>query len=208
MCIRDRPESHDRPALGVIHPVYDISDVVEITGYPCQLDLVLVVSQVFKDTARQLRDLVDMGEAVLRIAPVSYTHLEFVNVFTGGAKDLVGVVFVLSASRGISMFMGSSESGMSITFIYWIQKMLAGVPLWAFVMAGFAAYFGIGLFLQSTSGVAGITMPVFGAVAFALFSASAVGPAAVSYTHLYVSILLTWPDKQKRLSNIQRFLSL
>ena len=75
------------------------------------------------------------------------------------------------------MFMGSSESGMSITFIYWIQKMLAGVPLWAFVMAGFAAYFGIGLFLQSTSGVAGITMPVFGAVAFALFSASAVGPA-------------------------------
>ena len=102
---------------------------------------------------------------------------EFVNVFTGGAKDLVGVVFVLSASRGISMFMGSSESGMSITFIYWIQKMLAGVPLWAFVMAGFAAYFGIGLFLQSTSGVAGITMPVFGAVAFALFSASAVGAA-------------------------------
>ena len=63
-----QPESHDRPALGVIHPVYDISDVVEITGYPCQLDLVLVVSQVFKDAACQLRDLVDMWKAVLRIA--------------------------------------------------------------------------------------------------------------------------------------------
>ncbi len=102
---------------------------------------------------------------------------EFVNVFVGGAKDLVSVVFVLSASRGISMFMGSSESGMSITFIYWIQKALTGVPLWAFVIAGFAAYFGIGMFLQSTSGVAGITMPIFGAVAFALFSASAAGSA-------------------------------
>ena len=100
---------------------------------------------------------------------------EFVSVFAQGAADLVTVVFVLAASRGISLFMGTSESGMSITFIYWIQKVLSGVPLWAFVVAGVFAYFAIGLFLQSTSGVAGITMPIFGAVAFALFAASSVG---------------------------------
>ncbi len=100
---------------------------------------------------------------------------EFVSVFAQGAADLVTVVFVLAASRGISLFMGTSESGMSITFIYWIQKVLSGVPLWAFVVAGVLAYFAIGLFLQSTSGVAGITMPIFGAVAFALFAASSVG---------------------------------
>ena len=100
---------------------------------------------------------------------------EFVDIFVQGAMDLVGVVFVLSASRGISLFMGSSEFGMSITFIYWIQKILTGVPLWAFVIAGLLAYFAIGLFLQSTSGVAGITMPIFGAAAFALFASSAIG---------------------------------
>ena len=100
---------------------------------------------------------------------------EFVDVFTQGAMDLTGVVFVLAASRGISLFMGSSESGMSITFIYWIEKVLTGVPLWAFVIAGVLAYFAIGLFLQSTSGVAGITMPIFGAIAFALFAGSSVG---------------------------------
>lgn len=100
---------------------------------------------------------------------------EFVEVFVQGAMDLTGVVFVLSASRGISLFMGSSESGMSITFIYWIEKFLSDVPLWAFVIAGVLAYFAIGLFLQSTSGVAGITMPIFGAVAFALFAGSSIG---------------------------------
>ncbi len=56
---------------------------------------------------------------------------QFVSVFAEGARDLVGVVLVLAASRGISIFMGSSEEGMSITFIYWIQNILSSVPLWA-----------------------------------------------------------------------------
>ncbi|MGN0659280.1 MAG: hypothetical protein ACI4LA_06700 [Emergencia sp.] len=100
---------------------------------------------------------------------------EWVSVFVSGARDLMGVVLVLAASRGISIFMGSREEGMSITFIYWIQKFLSGVPLWAFVIAGICVYLLIALFLQSTSGVAGITMPIFGALAFALFANSAAG---------------------------------
>ncbi|MGF6375616.1 putative ion transporter superfamily protein YfcC [Clostridiales Family XIII bacterium PM5-7] len=100
---------------------------------------------------------------------------EFISVFTDGARDLVGVVFVLAASRGISIFMGSRDSGMSITFIYWIQNILSGVPLWAFVVAAIFVYLLIGIFLQSTSGVAGITMPIFGALAFALFASSSAG---------------------------------
>ena len=100
---------------------------------------------------------------------------KFVAVFAEGAKDLVGVVLVLAASRGISIFMGSSEQGMSITFIYWIQSILSSVPLWAFVIAGILVYLLIGIFLQSTSGVAGITMPIFGALAFGLFASASCG---------------------------------
>ncbi|MEF9922643.1 MAG: hypothetical protein RR313_05380 [Anaerovoracaceae bacterium] len=100
---------------------------------------------------------------------------EFVSVFASGARDLVGVVLVLAASRGISAFMGSTTEGMSITFIYWIQDILTGVPLWAFVIAGVFVYLLIGIVLQSTSGVAGITMPIFGALAMAAFASSSVG---------------------------------
>lgn len=99
----------------------------------------------------------------------------FVSVFTSGCKDLMGVVLVLATARGISIFMGSKTYGMSITFIYWIQKLLTGVPLWAFVIAAVLVYLLIGIFLQSTSGVAGITMPIFGAIAFGLFASSGAG---------------------------------
>jgi len=100
---------------------------------------------------------------------------EFVSTFTAGAADLMGVILVLAASRGIGIFMGSREYGMSITFIHWIQEILTGVPLWAFAIAGIAVYVMIAIFLQSTSGVAGITMPIFGAIAFGLFAASSAG---------------------------------
>ena len=99
----------------------------------------------------------------------------WVGTFIEGCKDLMGVVMVLAASRGIAIFMGSRESGMSIPFIHWIQSFLSGVPLWAFVIAGVLVYICIALFLQSTSGVSGITMPIFGALAFALFAGSAAG---------------------------------
>ena len=102
----------------------------------------------------------------------------FVKTFVGGAADLMSVILVLAVSRGIGVFMGDKYSGMSITFIYWLKDILTGVPLWAFVIAAIAVYLMIALFLQSTSGVAGITMPIFGAIALALFSTTAAGGIA------------------------------
>jgi len=100
---------------------------------------------------------------------------EFVNEFAKGAKDLLGVVLVLAVANGISVLMGGKTEGISVTFVYWIQNALQGIPTWAFSVAGVMAFIGIGFFLQSTSGVAGITMPILGAVAMALFQNSPIG---------------------------------
>ncbi|MGL4676774.1 MAG: YfcC family protein [Brevinema sp.] len=102
---------------------------------------------------------------------------EFVREFIAGARGLLGVVLVLAIANGISVIMGSKTEGMSVTFVYWIQTMLQGIPSWGFVLATVLAYVGIGFFLQSTSGVAGITMPILGAVAFALFQSSPISAA-------------------------------
>ncbi|WP_426710535.1 YfcC family protein [Cetobacterium sp. SF1] len=102
---------------------------------------------------------------------------EFVKEFTAGAKDLLGVVLVLAVANGISVLMGGKTYGISVTFVYWIQNALQGIPAWAFAVAAILAYMGIGFFLQSTSGVAGITMPILGAVAMALFATSKIGAA-------------------------------
>ncbi len=100
---------------------------------------------------------------------------EFTTLFLTGAKDLLGVVLVLAMSRGIAVLMGNSTQGMSVTFVYWISSALSSAPLWIFAVVALLAYVGIGVFLQSTSGVAGISMPILGAVAAALFLASAIG---------------------------------
>ncbi len=102
---------------------------------------------------------------------------EFIDVFIDGVKDLLGVVLILAISRGVAILMGDSSEGMSITFIYWISNALSNVPIWIFGVLAMIAYVGIGLFLQSTSGVAGITMPILGAVAAALFVSSRLGSA-------------------------------
>ena len=102
---------------------------------------------------------------------------KFVKEFSAGAKDLLGVVLVLSIANGISVIMGSRSEGMSVTFVYWIQTALQGIPSWAFSIATIGAYIGIGFFLQSTSGVAGITMPILGAVTMALFQNTNIGAA-------------------------------
>lgn len=100
---------------------------------------------------------------------------KFVKEFVTGAKGLVGVVLVLSIANGLSVLMGDGSSGMSVTFVYWIQSMLEGIPSWAFSLFAVLAYMCIGFFLQSTSGIAGITMPILGAVTMGLFQNSDIG---------------------------------
>ena len=100
---------------------------------------------------------------------------DFLKDFLSGAKDLLGVVIVLAIARGISIVMGSSSEGMSVTLVYWISNALQNVQLWTFAPFTVAAYLLIGLALQSTSGVAGISMPILGAVVAALFADKAIG---------------------------------
>ena len=100
---------------------------------------------------------------------------DWLNSFLAGAQDLLGVCFVLAIARGIAIIMGSADEGMSVTLVYWISGALSGVPTWTFAIFAVGAYLLIGLALQSTSGVAGISMPILGPVAAALFAATAVG---------------------------------
>lgn len=100
---------------------------------------------------------------------------EFIKEFSAGARELLNVVLVLTLANAISVLMGTKTAGMSVTFVYWIRNLLSGVPSWAFAIAVVSAYVGIGFFMQSSSGVAGITMPILGAVAYALFQSAPIG---------------------------------
>lgn len=103
---------------------------------------------------------------------------DFTNNFIQGCCDLCSLTIIVAVSRGVSQIMGSNTEGMGITFVYWIQNMLNGVPVWGFVIAAVVAYILVGLLPLGTSSASGITMPVLGAVAMALFTGSTIGTEA------------------------------
>lgn len=100
---------------------------------------------------------------------------DFTSNFIQGCCDLCSLTIIVAVSRGVSQIMGSSTEGMGITFVYWIQNALNGVPVWAFIVAAVIAYILVGLLPLGTSSASGITMPVLGAVAMALFAGTALG---------------------------------
>lgn len=102
----------------------------------------------------------------------------FTTTFIQGCCDLCSLTIIVAVSRGVSQIMGTSTQGMGITFVYWIRNMLDGVPVWGFVIAAVVAYILVGLLPLGTSSASGITMPVLGAVAMALFANSAIGTDA------------------------------
>lgn len=102
----------------------------------------------------------------------------FTNNFIQGCCDLCSLTVIVAVSRGVSQIMGSNTEGMGITFVYWIRNMLDGVPVWGFVIAAVVAYILVGLLPLGTSSASGITMPVLGAVAMALFANSTIGTEA------------------------------
>ncbi|MCI8640054.1 MAG: YfcC family protein [Coprococcus sp.] len=100
---------------------------------------------------------------------------DFVSEFVRGASELVSLTLVISISRGISLIMGDSSYGMSITFVYWIRNALASIPAWGFAVGAIVLFVIAALFIQSTSGMAGMTMPILGAVTMALFAGTTIG---------------------------------
>lgn len=100
---------------------------------------------------------------------------DFAREYIRGCEELFGCVLVLSIAKGVTVLMGTNTAGMNITFVYWLQKFLSSVPTWTFVIAAIATFMVIGIFIQSTSSVAGITMPILGALAAAIFASNSIG---------------------------------
>ena len=103
------------------------------------------------------------------------TQEEFVEEFTRGASELMGLCLVISIARGISLIMGDSSYGMSITFVYWLRGILASIPVQLFTIGAIILFIVAAIFVQSTSGMAGMTMPILGALAMAVFAGTNIG---------------------------------
>ncbi|WP_455543602.1 YfcC family protein [Intestinibacter sp.] len=91
---------------------------------------------------------------------------EIVDSFIGGAADMVGVALVIGVSRGISVIM--STTGLDAYVLSKASSVLVGMSPIIFTVVAYLIYIALAFFIPSTSGLAGLSMPIFGPLAVSL----------------------------------------
>lgn len=93
-------------------------------------------------------------------------EVEIVNAFLDGASEMVGVALVIGVSKGISVIM--STTGLDAYVLSSASSVLVGMSPIIFTIVAFIIYMALSFFIPSTSGLAGLSMPIFGPLAVSL----------------------------------------
>lgn len=87
----------------------------------------------------------------------------FVKAFIQGAKDLLGVAFIIGVARGITIVM--SDGRISGSILNSASEVVSGTSGLVFLPILMLVFFVLTLFISSSSGLALVSMPIMGALA-------------------------------------------
>ncbi|MBP2057559.1 putative ion transporter superfamily protein YfcC [Lactobacillus colini] len=88
---------------------------------------------------------------------------KFITSFVNGAADLLGVALTIGLARSVSIVMEDSHT--SDTIMYFFSKQISGMPPLLFIWVMFLVYIVLGFFIQSSSGLAVLSMPIMAPLA-------------------------------------------
>ena len=83
---------------------------------------------------------------------------QFVIAFIEGAKDLLGVSFIIGIARGVNFILNDGQISDSI--LYYATFMVDGMPSFVFLPSLMGVFSFLTLFISSSSGLAVVTMPI------------------------------------------------
>ena len=88
---------------------------------------------------------------------------KLVDYFLFGAKDLLGVAFIIGISRGITVIM--NDGMITDTILYWGESALAGSGKSVFLALMYLIFLPLSILIPSTSGLATLAMPILAPLA-------------------------------------------
>ena len=88
---------------------------------------------------------------------------KLVDSFLFGAKDLLGVAFIIGISRGITVIM--NDGMITDTILYWGESALAGSGKSVFLALMYLIFLPLSILIPSTSGLATLAMPILAPLA-------------------------------------------
>ena len=91
---------------------------------------------------------------------------EIVSCIIDGAAEMVGVALIIGISRGVSVIM--AQTGLDIYVLTKASQQLSGMNAILFVNIAFLIYIVLAFLIPSTSGLASLSIPIFGPLALSL----------------------------------------
>ncbi|MFT4533113.1 MAG: putative ion transporter superfamily protein YfcC [Saprospiraceae bacterium] len=88
---------------------------------------------------------------------------DFMEAFTKGAGELLGVAFIIGLARGVTVIM--DDGLISDTMLYYASNATEGMNKGLFVNVMLYLYGGLSFFISSTSGMAVLSMPIMAPLA-------------------------------------------
>lgn len=87
----------------------------------------------------------------------------FIGEFIRGAESLLTVAFIVGVARGVTVIL--NEGHVSDSILFYTANMVQGMPPAIIILLLMTFFLFFSLFIQSTSGMAVLTMPILGALA-------------------------------------------
>ena len=92
-----------------------------------------------------------------------FNEKEIVSYIVEGASEMVGVAIIIGISRGVSHIM--AETNLDIYVLNKVSTELTGMPSILFINIVFLIYIALAFLIPSTSGLASLSVPIFGPLA-------------------------------------------
>ncbi len=88
---------------------------------------------------------------------------KFIDEFLAGAKDLLGVAFIIGIARGVTVILNDGQ--ISDTILFYATNLVEGMPPFLFLPILMFVFSILTIFIASSSGMAVVTMPIMSSLA-------------------------------------------
>ena len=125
--------------------------------------LSMIAGVVFLDWWMPEMSALFIGSSVLIAIIARISEKIFIREFIKGAENLLAVAFIIGVARGVTIVL--NEGHVSDSILFYAAHIVSGMNPVIFILSLLLFYMIFSVFIQSSSGMAVLTMPIIGALA-------------------------------------------
>lgn len=155
---------------GNVQPEFDIKPAGETSKYPGILIfiflatfMVMIAGVVYFDWWLTEMTALFLASSIITGLIMRLNEKLFIKYFIDGAREMVGVAFIVGIARGVSIIL--NEGNIADSIIFYAADIAQNLSPVLFILIMLLMFTVFTLFISSSSGMAVLTMPIMGALA-------------------------------------------